>query len=134
VQGDATPNDPLWSGAWGQSRSTRPRPGTARQQRLDRRGGPRLRVDQAHPDLQNAFVPGRDIVNGDDDPADDHGHGTKSAGVVAARSNNAVGVASYCWSCSVMPVKVIAADGTGTMSAQASGITWAATAASASSP
>ncbi len=83
-------------------------------------------VDLGHPDLQGAFVAGYDVVNRDDDPSDDHGHGTMVAGVIAARSNNGVGVTSACWRCSVMPVKVIGADGTGNAGAVAEGIVWAA--------
>jgi subtilisin family serine protease len=83
-------------------------------------------VDPSTPDLQGAFVPGYDFVNNDADPSDDHGHGTLAAGVAAARGNNGLGIAGYCWSCSIMPVKVIGADGSGLQSTLASGITWAA--------
>ncbi|HYQ78339.1 MAG TPA: S8 family peptidase [Solirubrobacterales bacterium] len=82
-------------------------------------------VDPSQPDLQGAFVQGRDLVNADDDPRDDYGHGTQVAGVAAARSNNSVGVASYCWRCSVMPVKVLGSNGTGSVSNVAAGIVWA---------
>ena len=82
-------------------------------------------VDFGQPDLQGAFVQGYDVVNGDDDPGDDHGHGTMVAGVIAARADNGVGAAGVCWRCSLMPVKVIAADGTGTAAHVAEGIVWA---------
>lgn len=82
-------------------------------------------VDFSQPDLQGAFVPGRDIVNSDEDPSDDYGHGTEVAGVAAARSNNLIGVTSYCWSCAIMPVKVLDSTGSGTASNVASGIVWA---------
>jgi subtilisin family serine protease len=82
-------------------------------------------VDPSTPDLQGAFVTGYDFVNNDADPSDDHGHGTMAAGVAAARGNNGIGMAGYCWSCSIMPVKVIGADGSGLQSTLASGITWA---------
>ena len=68
-------------------------------------------VDLGHPDLQGAFVAGYDTVNEDADPSDDHGHGTMVAGVIAARGNNGIGVAGACWRCSLMPVKVISANG-----------------------
>jgi subtilisin family serine protease len=82
-------------------------------------------VDFQQPDLQGAFVPGRDIYNNDADPSDDNGHGTGAAGVVAARSDNGVGVTSICGSCSIMPVKIAGSDGYATSSTMASGITWA---------
>jgi subtilisin family serine protease len=83
-------------------------------------------VDATTPDLQGALVPGWDFVNNDSDTSDDNGHGTMVASIAAARSNNAAGIASYCWGCMVMPVKVMSANGTGLQSALASGITWAA--------
>ncbi|HEX5799065.1 MAG TPA: S8 family serine peptidase [Gaiellaceae bacterium] len=83
-------------------------------------------VELSHPDLAGAFVPGYDFVNGDADPSDDHGHGTMVAGVVAARSNNSLGVAGACGRCSIMPVKVIGSDGRGRAADVAAGIVWAA--------
>ena len=83
-------------------------------------------VDLKHPDLAGAFVPGYDFVNHDEDPSDDHGHGTMVAGVIAARANNAIGGAGACSRCSVMPVKVIAGNGSGNAADVALGITWAA--------
>lgn len=82
-------------------------------------------LDFSQPDLQGATVPGRDIVNSDADPRDDYGHGTQVAGVAGARSNNGIGVASYCWRCSIMPVKVLGSTGTGSVSNVAAGIVWA---------
>jgi len=82
-------------------------------------------VDLSQPDLQGKLVAGYNVVSGTSNPTDDNGHGTWAAGVAGAASNNAIGVASYCWGCSLMPVKVLGADGTGTMSAVASGIIWA---------
>ncbi len=83
-------------------------------------------VDLSQPDLQGAFVPGYDFVNDDTDPSDDNGHGTGTAGIVAARAGNGRGGAGFCPQCSVMPVKVVAADGTATEADVAPGITWAA--------
>jgi subtilisin family serine protease len=82
-------------------------------------------VDAGHPDLRGALVPGYDLVSGDADPADDHGHGTAVAGVIAARSNNHEGLAGICWRCSVMPIKVLDASGSGDDTLIAAGIVWA---------
>jgi subtilisin family serine protease len=83
-------------------------------------------VDARHPDIPGALVPGYDFVNSDTDPADDHGHGTAVAGVIAARANNRVGGAGVCSRCSVMPVKVLDAEGSGLDTLIAAGIVWAA--------
>jgi len=83
-------------------------------------------VDPNHPDLAGALVPGWDFVHNDPSAADDHGHGTAVAGVIAARSNNHVGGAGICWRCLVMPVKVLDAHGTGDDTLIAAGIVWAA--------
>jgi subtilisin family serine protease len=82
-------------------------------------------IDPGQPDLQGKLVAGYDYVNNDQDPSDDNGHGTSVAGIVAANSDNGIGVAGYCWSCRLMPVKVLGADGTGFASGLAQGIVWA---------
>ena len=80
----------------------------------------------AHPDLEGAVLPGYDLVGNDADASDDHGHGTAVAGVIAARTNNHVGIAGVCWHCRILPVKVLGANGFGSSGAVAAGIVWAA--------
>jgi thermitase len=82
-------------------------------------------VDPKQPDLRGALVPGHDFVHGTANAVDDHGHGTAVAGVIAARANNKEGVAGICWRCSVMPVKVLDAQGSGDDTVIAAGIVWA---------
>ncbi len=77
------------------------------------------------PDLAGALVPGYDFVHGDTDTNDDNGHGTQVASVAAARTSNAIGVAGACGRCSIMPVKVLDANGVGKPSTVAQGINWA---------
>ncbi len=79
-------------------------------------------VDAAHPDLAGATLPGYDLINSDSDPADDQGHGTGVAGVIAARTNNRQGVAGVCWGCSILPIKVLDSGGHGDLATVAAGI------------
>ena len=72
------------------------------------------------------MLPGHDFVNNDADPADDNGHGTEVAGIAAARGDNQFGIAGVDWKASILPVKVLGADGSGTDANIAAGITWAA--------
>ena len=68
---------------------------------------------------------GWDFVNGDNNPTDDNGHGTHVAGTIAAAGNNGLGVAGVAWSSKVMPLKFLAADGTGSVADAISAILYA---------
>jgi subtilisin family serine protease len=70
-------------------------------------------VDPNQPDLAGALLPGIDLVNGGTNAADDHGHGTAVAGVIAARTNNHTGQAGACWACTILPIKAMNAQGIG---------------------
>jgi hypothetical protein len=59
---------------------------------------------------------GWDFANDDNDPADDNGHGTHIAGVIGAEGNNGLGIAGVCWSCRMMPLKALTANGGGAWS------------------
>ncbi|RZU52030.1 subtilisin family serine protease [Krasilnikovia cinnamomea] len=78
------------------------------------------------PDLTGRVLAGYDFVNNDSNAADDNGHGTLVAGVAAAAGNDAEGIAGVCWTCKVLPVKVLDRNGTGDYSDIAKGIRWAA--------
>ncbi|MBN1560280.1 S8 family serine peptidase [candidate division KSB1 bacterium] len=79
------------------------------------------------PDLAGtSFVPGYDFVNNDAHPNDDEGHGTHVAGTVAQTTNNAFGTAGVAYNCSLMPVKVLNAQGSGTTATLIDGLHFAA--------
>lgn len=46
------------------------------------------------------------IGEGDNDPADEYGHGTHCAGIVAAVTNNGIGIAGITDNCQIMAVKI----------------------------
>jgi subtilisin family serine protease len=71
-------------------------------------------VDMRHPDLEGRVVAGKNIADNTDDPTDDDGHGTHVAGIIGARANNRTGVAGVSWGATLLAVKVLAADGSGT--------------------
>src|SRR4051812_32395270 len=68
---------------------------------------------------------GWDFANGDNNPTDDNGHGTHVAGTIAAAGNNGLGVAGVTWSSKIMPLKFLAADGTGSAADAISAILYA---------
>jgi subtilisin family serine protease len=82
-------------------------------------------VHGTHPDLQAKLVRGYDFVDIDDEPVDGHGHGTHVAGIAAAISNNAQGVAGTCPNCKLMPVRVLNDFGVGDLVSVAQGVVWA---------
>jgi serine protease len=75
---------------------------------------------------QTKFVKGYDFVHKDDDPYDDHGHGTHVAGTIAESTNNNEGVAGIAFDAQIMPLKVLSATGSGTSADIADAIRYAA--------
>ncbi len=79
------------------------------------------------PDLaETKFVQGYDFVNGDRYADDDEGHGTHVCGTVAQSTDNVLGVAGVAFNCSIMPVKVLDNEGSGSDSQIIEGILFAA--------
>jgi subtilisin family serine protease len=110
-------------------------------------------VDLDHPDLHKRLLPGYNMVNlvgqsppedwkwdghyqtRDANSQDEVGHGTHVAGIIAAMTNNKIGVAGVTWFSKILPVRVLArmireSDGaivaSGIASDIADGIRWAA--------
>jgi len=71
-------------------------------------------------------VRGWDWPGGDNDPQDANGHGTHVAGTIGAAGNDGIGVAGVAWDVSLMPLRVLAADGSGTLADIVAGFAYAA--------
>jgi subtilisin family serine protease len=108
-------------------------------------------VDQSHPDLAantwvnpgedcpgcrtdgadndgNGYVDdwrGWDFANNDNNPMDDHGHGTHVAGTIGAVGNNAAGVVGVNWRVRLMALKFLSAAGSGTTADAVSAVLYA---------
>jgi subtilisin family serine protease len=75
-------------------------------------------------DLPNV-APGWNFVGGNSDAHDDNGHGTHVAGTVAQATNNNVGTAGIAGQATIVPVKVLDANGDGSDTNIIAGINWA---------
>jgi len=83
-------------------------------------------IDPSHPDLLNKLVKGYNFYDNNYDTSDVYGHGTKVAGVVAAATNNGMGVASIGWNVSIMPIRVTDTNGYALVSLLTKGLIYAA--------
>ena len=63
-------------------------------------------IDMDHPDLKNQYAWGYDYYSGDNNPEDNYGHGTHTAGTSAAQTNNGIGVAGVAWNCKFAAYRV----------------------------
>ena len=76
----------------------------------------------------NGFVDdvhGWDFANDDADPMDDDGHGTHVAGTIGAVGDNGVGVTGVSWQVSIMGLKFLDAEGSGSISDAIAAISYA---------
>lgn len=85
-------------------------------------------VQADHPDLKGRVLAGRNFVPStpNNNAADDNGHGTWVAGIIAANANDAYGIAGISWTDKILPVKIMNANGTGSTADLIDGIYWAA--------
>ncbi len=126
---DTVPNDPQYGNQWGLPKISAPAAWDVTT------GGSDVviavvdtGIDLDHPDLScsGKLMTGYNFVSPGQPPDDDHGHGTHVAGIAAACTNNATGVAGVAWGARLMPVKVLNSSGNGSYDDVAAGITYAA--------
>lgn len=72
-------------------------------------------------------VHGYDFANNDNDPMDGHGHGTHCSGTIGAIHNNKLGVAGVMADVTIVPVKFLDDNGSGTLEAAIQAIDYATT-------
>ncbi|NBO39240.1 hypothetical protein EBU99_11725 [bacterium] len=136
VQKIGNPNDPSFPSLWGMTKIRAPETWSSFTGDQDFTVAViDTGVDMAHEDLKDNIwtnkkeIPGNgidddgngyiddihgwDFAYGDNDPTDGDSHGTHCAGTIAARGNNAIGVAGVNWSARIMPVKVLDDTGSG---------------------
>jgi serine protease len=82
-------------------------------------------VDGGHPELSGRVYTGYNAINPKASANDDEGHGTMVAGIIAANTNNARGIAGVAWNAKILPVKVLDSEGNGSDSWVVAGINWA---------
>jgi serine protease len=73
------------------------------------------------------FVAPYDFVANDPYPLDREGHGTVVAGEIAEATNNGIGLTGLAYGATIMPLRVLAANGSGDAATIARGIRYAAT-------
>ena len=84
-------------------------------------------INASHPDLSGKVAAGRNFTTGNStDTSDKNGHGTHVAGTAGAKTNNGASVAGTCPGCTLVPVKVLDNNGSGSWSWIANGLRWAA--------
>ncbi|WP_270180973.1 S8 family peptidase [Alkalihalobacillus sp. CinArs1] len=83
-------------------------------------------VDYNHPDLSGKVIKGYDFADNDNDPMDEHYHGTHVSGIAAANTNNGIGIAGLAPKASILSVRVLDESGSGSLDDVAQGIRYSA--------
>jgi thermitase len=80
-----------------------------------------------HEDLQGRVLDtGYDFVDDDKNPDDVFGHGCAVAGIIAANTDNNIGIAGFAPNSMILPIRVLGPNGSGSMADVAAGIVYAA--------
>lgn len=79
-------------------------------------------VQYDHEELNGKVILGSDYVDDDNDPYDENGHGTAVAGIIAAKANNAKGIAGVSPRSNIYAIRVLNEWGWGTFEDVAAGI------------
>jgi uncharacterized repeat protein (TIGR02543 family) len=121
------PADPVFGPAWGLEAIQVPQAWQVTQ------GDPSIIVavvdsgiSAGHPDLSERLVPGYNFIADSSDSMDDYGHGTQVAGIIAAQYNQESGASGVAPLSRLMPLKVLDANGEGTVADAAEAIIFAA--------
>jgi subtilisin family serine protease len=80
-------------------------------------------IDYNAPEIAGAYRGGLDVVNGDNDPYDDAGHGTHVAGIIAAADNGS-GVVGVAPQADIFSVKVLDSCGSGSTTGIITALDW----------
>lgn len=125
VRNSGTPNDPYWQYQWHMQNLNVDKAWEVTQGE----GVIVAVVDTGVSANEDGFfklLKGKDFVDNDDDPADENGHGSHVAGTIGQASNNGIGVVGVAPKVSILPVRVLDANGSGSNTWVAEGIIWAA--------
>ncbi len=90
-------------------------------------------VDYTHTDLKDniwskpgqANVHGHNAIDNSDNSMDDNNHGTHCSGTIGGMGNNGIGVAGVNWNVSIMGVKFLTKEGSGSLADAVKAIDWA---------
>ncbi len=121
------PNDPLYKSLWAMQ-------DIHAEQAWDKTTGSKnlivadidTGIDSTHPDIKDNLVPGWSFVTNTRDTTDDNGHGSHTAGTIAAIGNNGIGVTGVAWGVKIMPIKFLDSNGSGTTDAAVKALVYAA--------
>ena len=123
---DTIPTDPAWPQQWGWTNQHAPAAWDVTN------GDPSIvvadvdtGVDLTHADLAGALPPATTSSTTTPTRPTTTATAPHVAGIIGARANNGIGMAGWCSRCTIMPIKVMGANGSGALSTVAQGVVWA---------